>query len=323
MTKSKNIAIIGYGNVGRGVYELYHKLNNPGFRVTAIAERHPEKLPDELKPLFRLASEVVIDPDIDLVVEVTNSAEEAFSLVEEALREGKQVVSANKKMLATNLKTLEPFIQQGRLHYEAAACASIPVFRIIRDFYHQEPLTCIRGIFNGTCNYLLTRMESEGLALPELIADAQALGFAEADPTDDVEGHDTLYKLILLAYSAWGQVLSPGQIYREGISGVSLEQVQAAKASGRRLKLVADAAWDGTKLQARVGVEAVDTNDPLYATGAEYNILQVFGEWSGPQHYVGKGAGAWPTAKAVLQDIADVIRQEHDHVVINRLALLN
>lgn len=323
MTQTKNIAIIGYGNVGRGFYELYNKITDPGFRISAIAERHPEKLPGELRSLFRLASEVVHDPDIDLVVEVTNNADEAFTLVEEALREGKKVVSANKKMLARNLKTLEPFIRQGRLRFEAAACASIPVFRIIDSFYSQEPLTRIRGIFNGTCNYLLTRMEGEGRALPELIADAQALGFAEADPTDDVEGHDTLYKLILLAYSAWGQVLSPAQIQRGGISGVEPEDVLAAKAKGQRLKLVADATWDGRHLHARVGVEAVTPEDPIFATTAENNILQVFGEWSGPQHYVGRGAGSWPTGKAVLQDVTDLLKPDNIPAAINRLAFLN
>ena len=240
MTQTKNIAIIGYGNVGRGFYELYNKLSDPGFRVSAIAERHPEKLPGELRSLFRLAAEVVHDPDIDLVVEVTNNADEAFTLVEEALREGKKVVSANKKMLARNLKTLEPFIRQGRLRFEAAACASIPVFRIIDGFYSQEPLTRIRGVFNGTCNYLLSRMAGEGRALPELIADAQALGFAEADPTDDVEGHDTLYKLILLAYSAWGQVLSPATVQRGGISGVKPADVKAAAVKGQALEVRPD-----------------------------------------------------------------------------------
>lgn len=305
MKKIKNISLLGFGNVGRGFYEIFSSLENSEFQVIAIAERHPEKLPAELRHLFRHSADLVSDRDSDLIVEATNTSEEAFQLVITALQASKTVVSANKKMLAHNLAELHPFIKAGRLKFEAAACASIPVFRILNGFYSHEPVSKIRGIFNGTCNYLLSRLENEESELPALIADAQALGFAEADPTDDIDGHDTLYKLILLAYQTWGIILKPSDIDLNGIRQITRRQVIAASAAGKRLKLVAEADFSKEQLIATVAVHEVDSNDPLYHISAENNLFQIFGQWSGPQFYAGKGAGALPTGKAMLQDVLD------------------
>jgi homoserine dehydrogenase len=306
MNTTLNIALLGFGHVGKGFFELQGRLKHSPFRIAAIAERNPEKLPPPLRHLFLDSHKAVQRRDIDIVVEATNAPQEAFDLVKTALNRGARVVSANKKMLARHLPELEPYIHSGRLKYEAAACASIPVFRILETFYFEEPVVKIRGILNGTCNYLLTQMEATRQPIADLISEAQALGYAEADPTDDVDAWDTLYKLILLVRSTWGLQLSPEQVERSGILGIRPADVAAAAARGERLKLIAEADMTDGKLRASVGVRSVTADDPLYHVSAENNILQVFGAWSGPQHYTGRGAGSLPTGKALLQDVLDL-----------------
>lgn len=306
MKKNIHIALLGYGHVGKGFYELFNRLRQSNLRIVAIAEREPGKLPPELRHLFQAAEQVVARKDIDIIVEATNTSSEAFGLVQTALQRGCRVVSANKKMLARHLQILEPYIAAGDLRYEAAACASLPVFRILETFYFEEPVNSIRGIFNGTCNYLLTRMESDPRELAELLPEAQRLGYAEADPTDDIDGHDTVYKLLLLIRSTWGDILKPSDVQRSGIRALRQEDVARARNNNRRLKLVAEARRENGVVEASVGVRETGPDDPLYHVSAENNILQVMGAWSGPQHYTGRGAGSLPTGKAMLQDVLDL-----------------
>lgn len=309
MKKKINIAILGFGTVGSALYELIQKLPESNITVSAIGERSPYKLPADLQYLFSEPEEIIINPKIDLVVELTSSNEEAYTLVNLALQQGKTVVSANKKMLATHLKQLRIPQYKNKLWYEAAACGSIPIFRIVQQYYNAEPISKIRGVFNGTSNYILSEMETVGLSFAEALQQAQRKGFAEANPSDDIDGFDTFYKLQLLCYEIWGPKSFTASYSIKGIRSITRDDIEKAKKDGKKIKLLAQAQWTEQGIEVTVTPTWVSKPDSAYNCSAENNVVEITGAWSGVQYYAGKGAGGLPTAKAVLQDITDVFKQ--------------
>lgn len=306
--KTLQLGLFGFGVVGQG---LYHVLNhNPGLRaeVRRICVKNRDKVRPLAPELFTFdPSDVLDDPEVQVVVELIDDAEAAYQLVTAAMRKGKHVVTANKKMLALNMPALLALQQETGVHllYEASACGSIPIIRNLEEYYDNELLSQIRGIFNGSSNYILTKVCQEGQSYPEALAQAQALGFAESDPTLDVAGFDALYKLTILILHAFGQVLHPDQVFNAGIQHLHPADQQLAAEKGWRIKLVCQALQLGNQeMTAFVMPAFVESTDPLFTVNNEYNAVAVQAAFADQQFFQGKGAGGNPTGAAVLSDIS-------------------
>ncbi len=314
-----NIGLFGFGTVGSGVYDIAQR-RQQAHRILAIGVKSPEKPRPAGLPFTRDPEVILADARIHTVIEAISDTEVGYQLVRTALERGKHVVSASKALLALHLPELHELAAQHgvSLRYEAAVGGAIPVLDTIDRYLAHEPITAIRGILNGTTNYILTRMEREGLAFEQALADAQRLGFAELDPSADVDGLDARNKLVLLAYQAFGVHLPPQQISTTGIRSVSRADILAARAQGGALKLVAEvrALPEGT-IQARVAPQVVTADDPLYAVAFERNAVAIESEWGGPFLLGGRGAGALPTGTAVTFDLDHI---DQPYRVTRRLA---
>jgi homoserine dehydrogenase len=244
--------------------------------------------------------------NLDVVVELIDDADEAFKIVSEAMRNGVNVVTANKKMLAENFAALYELQKEHNvaLLYEGSAGGSIPIIRNLEEYYDNELLDHIEGIVNGSSNYLLTRMELDGLSYENALQLAQDAGFAESDPWLDVAGFDSKYKLCLLTIHAFGLILKPDSILNLGISNVTFDDIQFAKQRDMRIKLVAKASKFGDQVRVYVLPQFVERGKHLYYIMYEYNAIEVEGAYSDRQTLAGKGAGSYPTGSAVLSDIS-------------------
>lgn len=279
--------------------------------VHRICVRNPHKERPGPQELFTYeARDILEDPEVDLIVEAISETEPAFTLIKESLLRWLPVVSASKKMLALHLPELLQLQQESgtKLRYEAAVAGAIPILHLLDEPLRHEPVQEVRAILNGTSNYILTQMRQEGWSYPQALQEAQRLGFAEADPAADVEGFDPSYKLCLLALHAFGKELSPQNIDRTGITGISAAQIKSAEREGKRIKLIArlQQREDGS-LQASVGPELLGPEDALYGIEQELNAVEVKLRYSGPQLFTGKGAGAYPTGTAVLADVLKIM----------------
>jgi homoserine dehydrogenase len=268
------------------------------------------KTPDKPRPLPEEAFEfdwhrAVNDPEVDCVVEMTNDADEAFLIARTALENGKHVVSANKKMLAHHLTALLEAAAKGgaTLRFEAAVAASIPILRILETHFRQEEILSLSGILNGTSNYILTKM-NEGGTYEEALAEAQRLGFAETDPTMDVDGFDAAFKLALLSWQAYGILPVIEEMEITGIRSLRPKDMRLARERGERARLVAETRLEEGSLRAKVAPQFVSKEHPLYAINNEFNAIALEGAFAGQQIYIGRGAGADATGSAVLADVA-------------------
>jgi homoserine dehydrogenase len=250
--------------------------------------------------------EILKKDNLNVIVELIDNADEAFAIVKDAMNNGVSVVTANKKMLAENFKELYHLQESNNvaLIYEGSAGGSIPIIRNLEEYYDNELLSSVRGILNGTCNYILTRMELENKDYGEILKDAQLNGFAESDPWLDVAGFDTKYKTLLLTVHAFGIVLKPQDIFNTGIQNVSFDDIQYAKQRGLRIKMLAVSHKIGDKFRVYALPHFIDRNSELYNVNYEYNAVEVEGAYSCKQTFVGKGAGSHPTGSAVLSDIS-------------------
>lgn len=309
------VGLFGFGVVGQGLYEILAQKNGtaPG-RITRICVRDrakPRILPPD-KFTFN-PEDIFSDPDITHIVEATDRADDAFRIVRRGLLMGKTVVSANKKMLAERLPELVHLQRASgsRLLYEASAGGSIPIFRNLEQFYRHDQVRGIRGVLNGSTNFMLSLMTDEGLPFAEALALAQQRGFAESDPTLDVDAHDPAYKLVLLIHQAFGKILTPEAVLRLGIRHIGVEDVQFAAQHNRKIRLVATAepASDG-RIRAHILPELVSPRDPFFNLHDEYNGIQIRSFFTENQMLTGKGAGSLPTGFAVLSDLTASVRQE-------------
>lgn len=251
-------------------------------------------------------SDLLDDPSIDVIVELTDDAAAAFDVVERALQSGKPVVSASKRMIAENIRQVAAWHQQyeAPFLYEAAVAGSIPILQMLEQFFAPQKVLSIRGILNGSTNYILTLMREKGLSFDEALRAAQDNGFAESDPSLDISGHDATHKLIILAYHAFGAIPSPEEIRVESITNMEDWFYEQARANGQKIKSVAHIYPSKGRLRYKVQPELVDVSDELYPVEFENNAIVVEGSLSGKQLYVGKGAGSLPTAAAVIHDLA-------------------
>ena len=309
------IGFLGCGNIGCGVYRLLKEqgeqiARNEGetFEIRRILVRSKGKkrgaeIPEAL--MTENPDDVLLDPQISIVMEFMGGEEPAASYMLRALEAGKTVVTANKMALATHWQEL---IHAARTHaaglyYEASVCGAIPIIRAINDSLQANHITSVTGIINGTTNYILSRMTREGASYADVLADAQRLGLAEPDPTADVEGYDAAYKLSILSTLAFHRHVPVGSVYREGISGITPLDVQWGKAFGLTLKLLAIAKEVDGCVQARVHPAFVPDDHPLASVSDAFNAVYVSGHACGEMMFYGRGAGDMPTASALVSDL--------------------
>ncbi|MBC7862590.1 MAG: homoserine dehydrogenase [Bacteroidia bacterium] len=309
MSTNKNISIglFGFGCVGQGLYDVLSNSQGLKASIDKICVKSKNKDRKVDMSFFTWDKNVILsEKKHDVIVELIDNADEAFAIVKEAIENGVSVVTANKKMLAENFETLYKLQEEHKvaLIYEGSAGGSIPIIRNLEEYYDNELLTGIKGILNGTCNYILTRMELENKDYSEILKDAQAVGFAESDPWLDVAGFDTKYKLVLLTVHSFGIILKPDQVLNLGINTVSYDDILYAKRHGYRIKLIARAEKINDKVRVFVLPHFVPKDTDLYNTLYEYNAVEVEGAFSCKQTFTGKGAGAHPTGSAVLSDIS-------------------
>ncbi|MGM0549717.1 MAG: homoserine dehydrogenase [Bacteroidota bacterium] len=301
------IGLFGFGVVGEGLYHVLENSKTVDATVKRICVKQQNKKRSLSAEFFTYQpSEVLEDASINLVVELIDNAEEAYVLVKQALEKGKSVVSGNKKMLASHLPELIELQQQNNvaLLYDASACGSIPVIRNIEEYYDNDLLTSLTGILNGSSNYILSRIFSNGADYREVLREAQELGFAESNPVFDVEGFDSLYKLVILALHALGTYVPPEEVFNYGISSINDCDVKFAREKGFKIKLVAQLVkLTGDRFTIFVLPKLVTPEEYIYNVEDEYNGVVIEGQFYEKQFMFGKGAGALPTGSAVLSDI--------------------
>lgn len=302
------IGLFGFGVVGEGIYKVLLEHPSLNASVKKICIKHPDKKREAPPGLFTTNyNELLNDPQINLIVELIDDAEEAFTIVGTALRKKKAVVSANKKMIAENLSALLNLQKEYNVPflYEAAVCGSIPVIRNLEEYYDNDLLKSICGIVNGSTNFILTRIMEEGLSFESALLQAQQLGFAESDPDLDVSGKDAANKLSILLLHAYGLYTLPSRILHKGIVQIDATDAKVAREKGYKIKLTAQAFTLSTgKIGAFVLPQFVTQDSQLYHVKNEYNGVIIESKLADKQFIYGKGAGRYPTSSAVLSDIA-------------------
>src|ERR1700712_4348557 len=306
--KKLTIGLFGFGTVGEGLYRILQQTPSLNASIVKVCIKHPGKKRNAPEELFTTdKNEILNDPRINVVVEVINETEPAFEIVTRALRNGKDVVSASKKMLAEHLSELLDLQKEtGRsVLYEAAACASIPVIRNLEEYYDNDLLHSLRAIVNGSTNFILTKMFEEKLDFKQALLLAQQLGFAESDPSLDVEGIDAVNKWSLLLTHAYGIVANPKRIVFNGIQNIQAGDATVAAEKHYEIKLVGQAKklLNG-KVAAFVLPQFVKSDDHLSFVKNEYNGVVIESGFADKQFFYGKGAGSFPTASAVLSDLS-------------------
>ena len=307
MSKRLTIGLFGFGVVGQGLHDII-STKDLNIEIKKIAIKNPEKeriLPEHL--FTSNPDDILNDPDINTVIELINDADAAYEIVTRALKSGKNVVSANKKMIAEHLDDLVNLQDKynASLLYEGAVCGSIPIIRNLEEYYDNELLHSISGIFNGSSNFILSKIANEGLEYAEALKQAQELGFAEKDPILDVGGYDPKYKLVIAAAHAYGVFVKPEQVLNIGIQNFSTADLHFAEEHQLKIKLVPTAKkLDDKELALYVIPKLVPKSDFLYNVENEYNAVSVKAAFADQQLFYGKGAGGHPTGSAVLSDVA-------------------
>jgi len=306
MNKALTIGIFGFGVVGQGLHDII-KSKKLNLIIKRFVIKHPDKKRSLDQSLFSTdAASILEDPEIDTVLELIDDAEAAFDIVSTALKAGKNVVSANKKMIATHLKELVDIqlANNTSLLYEGAVCGSIPIIRNLEEYYDNELLHSVSGIFNGSSNYVLSKIFNENMRYSTALKQAQDLGYAETDPTLDVGGYDAKYKLSIIASHAYGLFIDPDEVLNIGIDKLSEHDVRFAKEKNLKIKLIPTAREINDKnVILYVIPKFITADNILYNVEDEYNGVQVQAAFADQQFFYGKGAGGHPTGSAVLSDI--------------------
>ena len=306
--KQLTIGLFGFGVVGEGLYKVLQQTPSLKATIKKVCIKDPGKKREAPAELFTTDRQVILqDPDINVVVEVINESGPAFEIVSTALRSGKSVVSASKKMIAEHLPELLQLQKEtgASFLYESAACASIPVIRNLEEYYDNDLLHSIKAIVNGSTNFILTKMFEEKLDFHEALLLAQQLGFAESDPTLDVEGYDAANKWTFLLTHAYGIVVETGNLVFSGIQHIQAGDAVVAREKHYDIKLVAQAKkLENGKVAAFVLPQFIRHDEPLSFVRNEYNGVVIESGFADKQFFYGKGAGSFPTASAVLSDLS-------------------
>lgn len=317
--KEIKVGLIGFGTVGKGLAEVLlsqreRLVRRTGMtiRLAGVADHGTSALPERFKdvPLTRDAMALINNPEIDIVVELIGGIEPAKTFVMQAIAAGKHVVTANKALLSQEgADIFAAAAKQGvEVGFEASVGGGIPVIKALKEGLVANKILSIMGIMNGTANYILTRMTDEGVPFAEVLKEAQKLGFAEADPTYDVEGIDTAHKLAILMTIAYGTPITHKQIATEGISQIEPMDIELAREFGCRIKLLAISRNHGDHVEARVHPTMVPQNHLLASINGAYNAIHFQGDTVGNVLLYGLGAGMIPTGSAVAADVVDIAR---------------
>ena len=318
--KKVKVGLIGFGTIGSGVVEVLKKRrtllkNRAGVDIELkyicdkdITSNRGVKI--DKKILTKDADKILKNPDIDIVIELIGGIHPAREIILSALRNKKHVVTANKALLAQDgaeiFAAARKFNKEVR--FEASVGGGIPIIKALREGFVSNRIDEIYGIINGTSNYILSRMSDEGCAFKAALKAAQRIGIAEADPTLDVNGTDSVHKLIILAGLSFGVFVNPGQVYRDGILAIEPRDIQYAKEMGYTIKLLAITKRQGEKIELRVHPTLLPNAHLLANVKDAYNAIYVKGDLTGETLFYGKGAGKFPTASAVISDIVDLAK---------------
>ncbi len=309
------VGIIGVGTVGTSVVKVLEKNQDiitaragKEIRVVKGVVRNLDKKRDIDIPLTTDPYEVTDDPDIDIVVELMGGVEEAYEVVRRALQNKKAVVTANKALLAYHRYELQELAGDIPFEFEASVAGGIPIIKALREGLSANHIEAIRGIMNGTCNYILTKMANEGVEFEEVLKEAQKLGYAEADPTFDIEGFDAAHKLLILASIAYGIDAKPEDILIEGITKITKLDFEFAREFGYAIKLLTIAKKRGDQVELRVHPALVPQSQMIAKVDGVMNGVSVIGDVVGETMYYGPGAGGDATASAVISNIIDIAR---------------
>jgi homoserine dehydrogenase len=307
-TNKINIGLFGFGCVGGGLYSVLEKTPGLKARVKKICVKHKNKKRSLDNYCFTFEKEDLLgDPEINVVVELIDDADAAFEIVSTALKRGKSVVTANKKMVAEHLAELLELQNKYKVPflYEAACCASIPIIRNLEEYYDNDLLQSFSGIMNGTTNFILTELFEKKISYQEALSEAQKNGYAESNPKLDVEGFDSKFKLNILLAHAFGLLVSPDQLFNLGIQRINEFDSKYAKMANNKIKLVANAKkLNSGGIASYVLPEVVYSHNELFTVDGVYNGIVTESSFADKNIFIGKGAGAYPTASAVLSDIS-------------------
>lgn len=323
MNANINIGIIGFGIVGCGALQIIQKNRKSietkigsGLTVKRIADIDPDRpRPVEFDRgiLTTDAYDIINDPEIDIVVETIGGVEPAGRFVMDAIKNGKHIVTANKELIAKEGHALleEAGDRKQDFMFEASVGGGIPIIQPLKLSLAGNEIQEVKGIVNGTTNYILTRMSEEGSDFADALKEAQEKGYAETDPTNDIDGHDAAYKIAILASIAFTSRADVTQVYREGIRDIEADDIAIAQELGYKVKLLAIAKLIDGAVQARVHPTLVPCTHPLASIREVYNAIMVRGDAAGDVMFYGQGAGALAAGSAVVGDIIDVARNIH------------
>ena len=322
------VALLGFGTVGAAVYKNLQQNQNviakkTGLRlnVKTVLSRSPEKIKAQLKPECKITSsfeEILNDPEVTIVVEVMGGTDFAKSCIYEALKKGKHVVTANKALIAVHAKELAEAVRtsKGSFFYEAAVAGGIPIIAALQNSFAGNKIQTIQSIVNGTCNYILTQMADKQVDFPVALKTAMEKGYAEADPSFDIEGIDAAHKLTILACLSYGQLIEYRSLANvRGISKVSIQDIQVASSLGYKVKLIASASKIKSQALVLGGLELfvspclVNQHHPLASVEGVYNAIYLKAHPVGQSMLYGRGAGGDPTSSAILSDIIACTRE--------------
>lgn len=320
--KTAKIGLLGFGNVGGGTYkiltdnkELIEKRIGVSPEVVKILQRNKNKkrfVDADEKLLTEDPDEILNNDEIDIVVEMLGGIEPATSFMLQAMENGKHVISANKAAIAANYDKLVNTAKKNNVEFlfEASVAGGIPVLTAITNALAANNYVEVMGILNGTTNYILTKMTEEGLPYDEVLKDAQAKGFAEADPTADVEGIDAANKLSILMALCFDKYVAPTDIPTTGITKVSSNDIKAADEAGKKIKLIGKASIENGEVTYSVQPVELYKTHPLAGVSNEFNAVYITGDMVGELMFYGRGAGPLPTGSAVCGDILSIMKRK-------------
>lgn len=322
-----NIAVLGYGTVGSGVVEVINT-NHESINKRAGAEINIKYVldlrdfpGDPVQEILVHDYEVIVnDPEVDIVVEVMGGIEPAHTFVKRALEAGKSVCTSNKALVAKHGPELMRIARENSINFmfEASCGGGIPIIRALNGSLTADEIDEITGILNGTTNYMMYKMDKEGSDFEKVLKEAQAKGYAEADPTADVEGHDACRKIAILSSLAYGRFLDYEKVYTEGITRITPEDMKYAETLGMTIKLLGTSRRLGDdKFSAMVAPFLVGQESPLYSVNDVFNAVFVHGNVLGDAMFYGSGAGKLPTASAVVADVVDEAKHLHETLPTN------
>ena len=320
--KKAGVAILGLGVVGGGTYkiltdnhEYFKKTQGVDVTVEAVLEKNVERaisLGIEKDKIASSIEEVVTNPNVDIVVEVIGGIEPAKTFVTKALMSGKTVVTSNKELFAKHWPELETEAKKMNvgLFFEASCVGGVPIIRTLQDGMQANKIQSIKGIINGTTNYILTKMAYEGSSYEEALKEAQRLGYAEFNPTADVEGFDATYKLSILSSLAFNTKVCIENVHREGITGIDKEDIAYGKDFGYTLKLLGIGKNTDNGIEVRVHPTFIKNENPLASVNDSFNAVHLVGDSVGEIMLYGRGAGALPTGSAIVSDVIFAIKHD-------------